>query len=494
MPRQLTKIILTSNREDLVGLADLLLQHGLEVNLCRDGAQALELSLTLFPDMMVLDTEIPLLPATRLAQILLSNPRTERIAFFYIGREGEEVDGFRRHKDCFVPRPFNPEQLLVAVLGHFSRLEKTEQVGRQEKEIRGDLNQISVTDLVQVLGVNRKDGVLSLSSVAGRGTIFMREGSVINARIGRVDGDKAFFRLLDWDEGTFWFSPGPVDVEVRINVPVDHLVIDGLRQLDEMKAQLASLPAPDSCLEMKVPRDRLPRGLRPTTQEILILAEYYPLVQDILDHCPRPDFEVLQVLKVLIEKGVLEERKEGLTSEISRIPLLTSDEIIVIKDHLGERDVLLDEASAKLILLALTAADIRRFVQALQGISEFEPAHDFLLGGEDSLGLGDVGRLVITETFSLRLFALPATPETGPLWTPFCRRLLGVVSLAKPGEAAAAEEFFKFRSHLPVVSVVFNDPIEGAFVLKRGDRMAFRELLAFFAAHFRRSRPAREDA
>jgi CheY-like chemotaxis protein len=494
MARLFKKIILASNQADLVGLVPLLVQQGLEVHHCRDGAQALEQSLSLFPDMMVLDTGIPLLPAPRLAQILLSNPRTERIAFFYIGREGEEVDGYRRHKDCFVPRPFNPEQLLVAVLGHFGRLEKTEQVGRQETEIRGNLNQISVTDLVQVLGVNRKEGVLSLSGVAGRGTIFMREGSVINARIGRVDGDKAFFRLLDWGEGDFWFSPGAVDVEVRINVPVDHLVIDGLRQLDEMKAQIQTLPSAASCLEMKVPRDRLPRGLRPTTQEILILAEYYPLVQDILDHCPRPDFEVLQVLKVLIEKGVLEERKEGLSPELSRIPLLTSDEIIVIKDHLGERDVLLDEASAKLILLAATAADIRSFVQTLQGISEFEPAHDFLLGVDDSLGLGDVGRLMITETFSLRLFALPATAETGPLWTPFCRRLLGVVSLAEGGQVTAAEEFFKHRSRVPVVSVGYAEPAAGTFLLKRGDRLGFRELLAFFATHFRRSLPAREDA
>ncbi|WP_432823192.1 DUF4388 domain-containing protein [Trichloromonas sp.] len=493
MPKLFNKIVLASNQEDLGGLVDLLLQHGLEIHLCKDGARALELSLTLFPDMMVLDTEIPLLPATRLAQILLSNPRTERIAFFYIGREGEEVDGFRRHKDCFLPRPFNPEQLLAAVLAHFGRLERTEQVGRQEKEIRGNLNQISVTDLVQVLGVNRKDGVLSLSSAAGRGTIFMRDGSVVNARVGRVDGDKAFYRMLDWIDGDFWFSPGAVDVEIRINAPVDHLVIEGLRQLDERNAQLASLPPLDACLEMKVPRDRLPRGLRPTTQEILILAEYYPLVQDILDHCPRPDFEVLQVLKVLIDKGVLAERKEGLTAEVSRIPLLSSDEIIVIKDHLGERDVLLDEASAKLILLAATAEDVRRFVQAMQGISEFEPAHDFLLG-EECLGLGDVGRLAITETFSLRLFSLPATAETGPLWTPFCRRLFGVVSLAESGEVAAAEEFFKLRSRVPVVSVAFNEAREGAFLLKRGDRMTFREMLAFFATHFRRSLPAREDA
>lgn len=493
MSRLCNKIVLAGDRPDLISMIDLLRQNGLQVQHSPDGARALELCLSLAPDLMVLDTEVPLLPATRLVQILLSNPRTERMAFFYVGREGQEVDGFRRHKDGFLPRPFNPEQLLSAILGHLNRLEKSAQVGRQEKDIRGHLDQIAVTDLVQVLGVNRKDGVLSLHGAGGRGTIFLREGCVVNARLGRVDGEKAFFRLLGWVEGEFWFSPGGIDVEARITVPVDHLIIEGLRQMDEMAAQSASLPDLEACLELKVPRERLPRGLRPTTQEILVLTEYYSQVREILDHCPRPDFEVLQILKVLIDKGVLGVRRDNGQAESGRLPLLSSEEVILIKDHLGERDVLLSEASAKLVLLADEVEDVRRFVRSLQGIGEFDPAHDFLLG-EDRLGLGDIGRLVITETFVLRLFVLPATVDFAPLWTPFVRRLFGVVTLSESELVTAARDFFKTRSHAPVVAVAFNEPKKDAFLLKKGDRKTFRNLLTFFASHFCRPVPAREDA
>ena len=492
MPRLCNKIVLAGDQPDLIGMIDLLRQNGLQVQHSPDGARALELCLSLAPELMVLDTEVSLLPATRLVQILLSNPRTERMAFFYVGREGEEVDGFRRHKDGFLPRPFNPEQLLSAILGHFNRLEKTAQVGRQEKDIRGHLDQIAVTDLVQVLGVNRKDGVLSLHGAGGRGTIFLREGFVVNARLGRVDGDKAFFRLLAWTDGEFWFSPGGIDVEARITVPIDHLIIEGLRQMDEMAAQSASLPDLDACLELKIPRERLPRGLRPTTQEILVLTEYYSQVREILDHCPRPDFEVLQILKMLLDKGVLGVRRDSGQAESGRLPLLTSEEVILIKDHLGERDVLLAEASAKLVLLADEVEDVRRFVRSLQGIGEFDPAHDFLLG-EEGLGLGDIGRLLINETFALRLFVLPATREAAPLWTPFLRRLFGVLCLSDGPGMAAAREFFQNRAQAPVVTAAFDEPKKGAFFLKKGDRKSFRELLAFFASQFRRPLPARED-
>jgi len=491
--RLCNKIVLAGDRPDLVGMIDLLRQNGLQVQHCPDGARALEICLSLAPDLMVLDTEVALLPATRLVQILLSNPRTERMAFFYVGCEGQEVEGFRRHKDGFLPRPFNPEQLLSAILGHFNRLEKTAQVGRQEKDIRGHLDQIAVTDLVQVLGVNRKEGVLSLHSAGARGMIFLREGCVVNARLGRVDGEKAFFRLLGWKEGEFWFSPGGVDTEVRITVPVDHLIIEGLRQQDEMAAQSAVLPDPGDCLELKIPRDRLPRGLRPTTQEILVLTEYYSQVREILDHCPRPDFEVLQILKVLIDKGLLDVRRDCGLEDPGRTPLLSSEEVILIKDHLGEREVLLDEASAKLLLLAAESEDVRRFVRTLQGIGEFDPAHDFFLGDE-GLGLGDIGRLLINETFALRLFVLPATREAAPLWTPFLRRLFGVLCLSEGAEMATARKFFEERAQAPVAMVSFNEPKTGAFLLKKGDRKDFHELLAFFASQFRRPLPAREES
>ncbi|WP_221248672.1 DUF4388 domain-containing protein [Desulfuromonas versatilis] len=463
-----------------MNLTEVLSQQGFEVQVCRDGAKALELSLTWYPDLMVVDTGIPLLPAERLSQILLANPRTEGMSFFYIGREGELIEGFRRHKDHFVPRPFNAEQVLGLIFGHFKRRERTERVSRQEKDIEGSLNQVSLVDLLQIFGLNRKDGVLNLVRGEERASIHLMGGAVVNARCGRTEGEKAFYRLLRWEEGQFRFNPGRVESEARIARPMDHLIMDGLRQIDELIAQAEAMPHPDSLLVLKVPRDRLPRGLRPATQEILMILEYYPRVRDILDHCPRSDFEILQVLKVLLAKGLIEEHREEPGGLPMQLPLLSSAEVIALKDHLGERDVLLEEASAKLILLASCAADIRRFVQSLKGIPEFEPEGDFLLS-DVSLGLGEVGRLNVAETFSLRLFSLPATDEAAPLWTPFCRRLFGVVSL---GNLAKAEEFFKFRARVPVIKLAFSGDSPGVFVLEEGERKSLRRLLELFARRF----------
>lgn len=242
MKPQGKKILIAGDGPDLAEMAELLQQQGFELHPCVDGAKALEMALTLAPDLAVVDTGVPLLPAAKLAQILRSNPRTEGLDFVFVGREGEEVDGFRRRRDLFVPRPFNPEQLLARILGHFARKERTEQLSRQEKEIEGSLAQISLVDLLQVFGLNRKDGVLSLRRGEERGSIHLLGGAVVNARCGRVEAQKAFYRLLGWEEGLFSFRPMALETEPRIAAPMDHLLMEGLRQHDEMLAQAERLP------------------------------------------------------------------------------------------------------------------------------------------------------------------------------------------------------------------------------------------------------------
>ena len=482
MPTSAHIVVLASARAQLPQLVDPLTQLGYQVHCCGDGAKALELALRHFPQLLVVDSDVPLLPAARLAQILRANPRTEGLSIFFVGREGEEIEGFQRLRDQFVLRPFNQEQLLLSIAAHFSRRDRSEQVSRQQEEVAGSLDQISLVDLLQVFGLNRKDGVLHLARGEERATVYILEGSVIEARSGRVSGEKAFFRLVRWESGKFWFTPGAPEVEARIAAPLDHLLMEGMRQNDEENAQRDQLPMPQTLLGLKVPRERLPRGLRPTTQEVLMLLEYFPRVEELLDHCPRPDFEVLQVLRVLRDKGLVEELRQAPAE--AQLPLLTSAEVLAVKDFFNDGDVLLESASAKLVLLATAAEPVRQFIQALQGVAEFEPESEFLRSGE-SLPLGDIGRLAVGETFDLRLFCLPANAATAPLWTAFGRRLFGVAALGDAVSMAAAIQFFQNHLHVPVALLESGAaPTAETFVLHRNDRPALRRLLAFFAARF----------
>jgi len=478
------KIILAGRGLDLQHLAGLLKDVRSEIQVCEDGAKALELALTVRPQLMVVDCEVAILPADKLAQILCNNPRTKGISFFFIGREGQEIEGFRRHRDAFFPRPVNSDQLAGHIQSFFARQERTVEVGQQEKQIEGQLKQISLVDLLQVFGLNRKDGILTLVHDKVQGEIFLLEGCVINARLGKIEGEKAFFRMLHWQEGRFWFSPGGTETDVRISSPMDHLIMEGLRQMDEMAAQASSLPGVQDHLLLKVPRDHLPRGLRPATQEILVLLDYYPCVQDILDHSPRPDLEVLQILKILIDRGFLELDRRYHDEKEHEEPLLSSEEIVAIKDHLGDGQVLLEDATAKILLLVSGPQRVKEFVSMMRGIDEFEPENAYLVD-QNRVWLGDIGRLKISDSFSLRLFSLPASPETAPLWRPFCRKLFGVVLLDPADQSLReARRFFAEEGRSTVAEVQLNTLAPQGFCLNSGDRQGLAAILKYFLLNF----------
>lgn len=477
------KILLASSTGLFDSLNGLLKQSGFAVKKCLDGAQALELTLKGNPDLMLVDTSIPVLTADKLVQILRSNNKTELNSIFFVGPDGEQIEGFRNKIDRYVPRPFNNEQLLAEILTYFNRKEKSEQLGQSRTEVEGDLKQISLPDLLQIFSQNRKDGVLALSHNRKKGYIHILEGQVVSARIGRITAEKAFYRLLLWDHGKFRFTPGSPQIEDHIDLSTDQLLLEGMRQNDEMLAQMSTFPAADKLLELAVPSGHLPKGLRPGTLEIIELLDGETLVSHLVDNSPRSDYEVLQVLRALIEKGILKESRSGSDGDLEDEVLMLNEEIVAIKDYFGEGDALLEETSAKLIVLAEDDEQTSAFLQALQGLDEFEPEADFLQG-DSVLSLGDIGRLDVSEKFHLRLFLLPAGDESAPFWRPFCHRLFGVLSLARDATLEDAENYFFETAHVPVAKYRDAEMFDGVLPLRRGDRRALRKLLHYFSVRF----------
>jgi hypothetical protein len=99
-------------------------------------------------------------------------------------------------------------------------------------DFRGDLKQVSVADLLQLLGANRRSGTLSVVTPSGTGEVRLTDGEVVDAVYGRVDGEKAVIRLLGESDGAFAFAGGTQATLRRIERSSNALLMDGMRQLD----------------------------------------------------------------------------------------------------------------------------------------------------------------------------------------------------------------------------------------------------------------------
>src|SRR5512141_2893700 len=241
-------------------------QRGYQVHAAKDGAKALQVAILRFPDVVLFDERCQMLDARTFVRIIRTNPRTERIP---VVLTGEAVDVDRARLGTFLRKPFNHDEVLARIEQIFRRVDAAKAVSGESREIEGNLAQIPLVDLLQILAVNRKTGRLAIDREGERAEIALDEGRVVDARMGAATGEKALYRVLTRREGQFAFVPGPSGAEERIERKVEELALEGLRQADEVARLLPSLPGAGELVELTVHPTEIPPGLHPITEEVV---------------------------------------------------------------------------------------------------------------------------------------------------------------------------------------------------------------------------------
>jgi CheY-like chemotaxis protein len=108
-------------------------------------------------------------------------------------------------------------------------------------DFRGDLKHVPIADLLQLLSMNRRTGTLSLITSGGAGEIRLSLGQIADAVYRRLEGEKALYRLLGETDGSFQFVEGTAAPLSRFSLPPQSLLMEGTRQLDELRRSRAEL-------------------------------------------------------------------------------------------------------------------------------------------------------------------------------------------------------------------------------------------------------------
>jgi CheY-like chemotaxis protein len=169
-------------------------------------------------------------------------------------------------------------------------------------DFRGDLQQVSVADLLQLLGANQRSGTLSIVTPSGQGEVRLMNGEIVDAAYRRVDGEKALIRLLAEPEGKFAFVGGTQQTLRRIQRPSHALLMDGMRQIDEAKRLRDALAiGQDSLLAVVLPRP----DFGEVEQRVLEALLTPRVLGELLDEVPVFDLYVLTALSSLLERGAV---------------------------------------------------------------------------------------------------------------------------------------------------------------------------------------------
>jgi len=429
-------LVAESDPEVLREIETILRRAGHEVAAATDGALAMNRALAAPPQLIVAAAEMPLVDGFKLCQLLRTNPVTREIPFVFLtSRETTTADlgKYLRPSDEFLLKPVREKEFLARVSAILSRNRTARPVVDDQQRLLGTLTEISLMDLLQILRMNRRSGLLELEMDGRRGTLFISEGEILDAEVGRFRGEKAFFRTLEWEGGKFEFRPQPVSVIPLIKRPGENLILEGLRQLDEVNKLRGALAPPGTHLQLVRRFEGPPERLKPVTREILKLLEYFSSLDDILDQSAMLDLELCSTIQALVGRKIIAvvaaEEETGQTPASQ--PLLSLEAALKLSYQLGVgREEGPRVWSGKVLLVSENGGLLRRFLESISRLKEFRIDASVVLGRQGDAALfGPVGTIQVLEGTELVLFAIPGGAAFRPLWEALANGAVGGIVL-----------------------------------------------------------------
>jgi len=177
--------------------------------------------------------------------------------------------------------------------------------GSQQRTMSGSIEEVPLPDLLQLFGTSKKSGVLVIrTSDEEVGRIFMRKGVIYHAAINdsdEVPAMKSIYRMLTWDKGLFDLDPpDPRELPNEINVSVQEVLMEGMRQLDEFNQLRDSLPDMKARISIMVPLVAPLRDLKPEELDTLQLVHNYGHIDAVLNKATTTDLDTLHhVVKLM---------------------------------------------------------------------------------------------------------------------------------------------------------------------------------------------------
>ena len=104
---------------------------------------------------------------------------------------------------------------------------------RPREGFNGDLSEIPVFALLQVLELGGKTGLLRIDWSDGNGCIWLRKGAPVHAEAGKQLGFDAAVSIANAETGQFRFEPDVPSPDQTIAATVTELLLEAARQLDE---------------------------------------------------------------------------------------------------------------------------------------------------------------------------------------------------------------------------------------------------------------------
>ncbi|WP_242395127.1 response regulator [Anaeromyxobacter oryzisoli] len=287
---------------------------GFSVTTAQNGRDALEKCAISPPDLVLSDTKMPEMDGFELCRRLKQDDRYRGMPFVFLtGQKSVEykVKGLELGVEDYLTKPIYIKEIVTRVR---ILLQKKEKERLEKKDLKasfaGNLADMGVVDLVQTLEMGKKSGALHVKNTKGVEAIcYFKDGRILDCELGgKVTGENAFYRLLNWQDGDFAIEFKPIEREERIPVSTQGLLMEGMRRIDEWGRIVEQLPQLDRVFEIDYAL--LAERLAEIPDDVNVLLRRFDgrrTLEEVIDDSDQDDLAAAGVISKLFFEGIIKE-------------------------------------------------------------------------------------------------------------------------------------------------------------------------------------------
>ena len=271
------------------------------------------------PDLIISETTFPDDgEGFELPRRVRATPDWADIPFIFLTAEGSienKIKGLELGVDDYLTKPIYIKEIVTRINILLQKRQRLRFEERKDGHTRfaGRVADMPVVDVIQTIEISRKSGVIQFTGDRGRqATIYFRDGRVIDAEAGALQGEDAIYRLLTWNDGEFEVVFRTVRRREVITTSSQGLLMEGMRRLDEWSRLLEQLPPLTHRFEVDAAELSARLGDVPDdNNSILRLMDGKRTLIEVIDASDVGDLECLQAISRLYFEELLIDLDHG---------------------------------------------------------------------------------------------------------------------------------------------------------------------------------------
>jgi response regulator RpfG family c-di-GMP phosphodiesterase len=125
----------------------------------------------------------------------------------------------------YISKPIDIEKLTQKIHELISKSPTPSPRGSKEG-LTGKIEEFSLPDIIQILSLGMKTAKVEIEGDRGSGKLYILNGKIVHASLGKLRGANAFMEIVNWDKGEFCIKHGQVTEDINVTASTNSLLLE----------------------------------------------------------------------------------------------------------------------------------------------------------------------------------------------------------------------------------------------------------------------------